>query len=151
MNLHTFKNVVDAKKASLAHDLDDDDEEGEVGAFRGAVDGEEDEGEDKVSNFNFNTATYLHVFTTSHFTYKIYFIVKFNDAGEVIEPFNLRDERDSGHFDENMNFVFKKDKGEIDAWLADMDEAAMEKGIGEAAKASRVRSFVVNMMNGALI
>jgi hypothetical protein len=28
--------------------------------------------------------------------------------------------------------------GEIDAWLADMDEAAMEQGIGEAAKALRV-------------
>jgi hypothetical protein len=29
--------------------------------------------------------------------------------------------------------------GEIDAWLANMDEAAMEKGIGEAADAMRVR------------
>ena len=37
-----------------------------------------------------------------------------------------------------MNFVFQKEKGEIDAWLADMDEAAMEQGIGEAAKALRV-------------
>ena len=56
----------------------------------------------------------------------------------MLEPFNLRDERDSGHFDENMNFVFQKEKGEVDAWLADMDEAAMEQGIGEAAKALRV-------------
>ena len=37
-----------------------------------------------------------------------------------------------------MNFVFQKEKGEIDAWLADMDEAAMEQSIGEAAKALRV-------------
>lgn len=37
-----------------------------------------------------------------------------------------------------MNFVFQKEKGEIDAWLADMDEAAMEQGIGEAAKALKV-------------
>ena len=55
-----------------------------------------------------------------------------------MEPFNLQDERDRGHFDENLNFVFKKDKGEIDAWLATMDEATMEKSIGEAADAMRV-------------
>lgn len=71
---------------------------------------------------------------------------QFNEAGEVLEPFNLRDERDSGHFDENMNFVFQKEKGEIDAWLADMDEAAMEKGIGEAAKALRVKKYDVTVL-----
>ena len=42
------------------------------------------------------------------------------------------------HFDENMNFVFKKERGEIDAWLATMDEATMEKSIGEAADALKV-------------
>ena len=111
MNLHTFKNVVNAKKQSLAHELEEDeDEEAEVRAYRGNVEGEEEGGDER-----------------------------FNDAGEVIEPFNLRDERDAGHFDENMNFVFKKDKGEIDAWLADMDEAAMEQSIGEAAKALKLR------------
>ena len=111
MNLHTFKDVVNSKKQSLAHDLDEDEEEeAEVRAYRGNVEGEEEGGDER-----------------------------FNDAGEVIEPFNLRDERDSGHFDENMNFVFKKDKGEIDAWLADMDEAAMEQSIGEAAKALKLR------------
>lgn len=55
-----------------------------------------------------------------------------------MEPFNLKDERDRGHFDENMNFVFKKERGEIDAWLATMDEATMEKSIGEAAEAMKV-------------
>mmetsp|Transcript_28729 Transcript_28729/g.27517 ORF Transcript_28729/g.27517 Transcript_28729/m.27517 type:complete len:413 (+) Transcript_28729:77-1315(+) len=107
---HTFQNVTDNKKSSLVNELDEGDEEKDVGVLRKPVDGEEEEGDDK-----------------------------FNEAGEVIEPFNLRDERDSGHFDENMNFVFQKEKGEIDAWLADMDEAAMEQGIGEAAKALRIR------------
>jgi hypothetical protein len=111
MNLHTFKNVINDKKSSLANDLDEGaDEEQDVGVLRKPVDGEEEGG-----------------------------IEKFNDVGEVIEPFNLRDERDSGHFDENMNFVFQKEKGEIDAWLADMDEATMERSIGEAAKALRAR------------
>lgn len=65
-------------------------------------------------------------------------ILQFNDAGEVLEPFNLRDEREGGHFDENMNYVWQKDTGEIDTWLADMDEATMEKSIGEAAAAWKV-------------
>jgi CD2 antigen cytoplasmic tail-binding protein 2 len=62
-------------------------------------------------------------------------VLQFNEAGEVLEAFNLRDERDGGHFDENMNYVFKKEKGEVDAWVAEMDEVAMEQAIGEAAKA----------------
>ncbi len=58
--------------------------------------------------------------------------------GDAIEPFNLRNEReDGGHFDENMNYVFKKERGEIDAWVADMDEVSMEKAIGEAAQAMK--------------
>ncbi len=61
--------------------------------------------------------------------------LQFNEAGEVIEAFNLADEREGGHFDENMNYVFKKEKGEVDAWVAEMDEVAMEQAIGEAAKA----------------
>lgn len=55
--------------------------------------------------------------------------------GEALEPFNLRGDREEGHFDENMNFVFKKEHSEVDAWLASMDEASMEKSIGEAALA----------------
>lgn len=37
-----------------------------------------------------------------------------------------------------MNYVFKKEKGEIDAWVAEMDEVSMEKAIGEAAYAMKV-------------
>jgi hypothetical protein len=51
----------------------------------------------------------------------------------------LKDERERGHFDENMNFIFNKERGEIDAWLSGIDEAAMEKGIGEAAVALKVK------------
>ena len=67
--------------------------------------------------------------------------MKFNDAGEVVEAFNLRDERDGGFFDENMNYVFKKEKGEVDAWMAEMDEVTMEQAIGEAAKAVKKRAL----------
>jgi hypothetical protein len=41
---------------------------------------------------------------------------KFTEMGEVIEPFNLKNEREAGGFDENMNYVFQKEKGEVDAW-----------------------------------
>ena len=65
--------------------------------------------------------------------------IQFNEAGEVLEPFNLKGERDVGFFDENMNFVFQKERYEKDTWLAGIDEAEMEKGIGEAAKALKVK------------
>ena len=68
---------------------------------------------------------------------------RFNEVGEVLEPFNLRNERDGGHFDENMNYVFQREKGELDAWLANLDEASMEKYIGEAANAKKVKSFMM--------
>ena len=48
MNLHTFKDVVNAKKSSLVNDLDEGDEEKEVGVLRKPVEGEEDNGDDKV-------------------------------------------------------------------------------------------------------
>ena len=67
---------------------------------------------------------------------------QYNDIGEVLEPFNLKGERDIGNFDENENFVFKKERGEVDIWLASMDEATMEKSIGEAAEAKKVLSFI---------
>ena len=50
-----------------------------------------------------------------------------------MEPFHLRDERALGHFDENMSFVFRKEHVEADGWLKQMDEAEVEKAIGEAA------------------
>jgi hypothetical protein len=48
MNLHTFRDVVNSKKAALAHDLDEGEEDAEVGRLRGPVDGEEDDGAEKV-------------------------------------------------------------------------------------------------------
>lgn len=48
MNLHTFKDVVNVKKSSLVNELDEGDEEKEVGVLRKPVDGEEEEGDDKV-------------------------------------------------------------------------------------------------------
>jgi hypothetical protein len=52
MNLHTFKDVVTSKRDALANDVEEDDDEDEI--TRGnadSVDGEEDEGADKVSIF----------------------------------------------------------------------------------------------------
>ncbi|CAN0564143.1 unnamed protein product, partial [Ectocarpus sp. 12 AP-2014] len=56
-----------------------------------------------------------------------------NEAGDPIEPFNLRNERDMGYFDTNGNFVWKQEDSERDAWLAEMDEEAMEEAIGAAS------------------
>lgn len=71
----------------------------------------------------------------SHLLARFSRVYQFNEAGDVIEAFNLADEREGGHFDENMNYVFKKEKGEVDAWVAEMDEVAMEQAIGEAQRA----------------
>ena len=116
MNRHTFSDVVIGKKASLYHDLDQErDEEEESGGsglrshMRGAVDGEEG---------------------MSH-------RVK-SDDGEDLEAFNLKEERegDLGHFDDAGNYIFKKG-GEEDAWLSGLDEATVERSIGEAAAAQK--------------
>eukprot|EP00308_Calcidiscus_leptoporus_P021849 CAMPEP_0119377498 /NCGR_PEP_ID=MMETSP1334-20130426/45198_1 /TAXON_ID=127549 /ORGANISM="Calcidiscus leptoporus, Strain RCC1130" /LENGTH=366 /DNA_ID=CAMNT_0007396443 /DNA_START=128 /DNA_END=1225 /DNA_ORIENTATION=- len=49
------------------------------------------------------------------------------EAGAVIEPFNMKQERREGHFDDDFNYVWKS-KGEDDevhdAWLGEVDEAA---------------------------
>jgi hypothetical protein len=58
-----------------------------------------------------------------------------------MEPFNMKEERQMGNIDENFNFTFARERGEVDAWLADLDEASMEKGIGEAATAMKVRMY----------
>ena len=68
----------------------------------------------------------------------ILYLFQYDEGGVTIEPFNLKSDRDAGYFDENMNFVFRKEKGEIDNWLANMDESEMEKAIGEAALAVKV-------------
>lgn len=56
MNVHTFKDVVKSKRSSLANELedDDDDDNDRVAApMKRQVEGEEEEGEDKVpSNVN---------------------------------------------------------------------------------------------------
>lgn len=105
MNVHTFKDV--GKRDSLANDVDDEgDDDVPVVRMRGTVDGEEEQGKEK-----------------------------FNDIGEVMEPFNLKEERETGFYDEGGNYVFKKERQEMDAWVADLDEAAMEKAIGETARA----------------
>ncbi|KAJ1451400.1 hypothetical protein M885DRAFT_529738 [Pelagophyceae sp. CCMP2097] len=66
---------------------------------------------------------------------------RFNEGGDMIEPFNLRNERQNdGFFDANGNFVWKKDGEEPDEWLAQLDEnqtAAMQKkkvALDEAAQ-----------------
>ena len=45
------------------------------------------------------------------------------DGEQVITPFNLEDENEEGHFDENGNFIFDKKTGEEirDSWLDSID------------------------------
>ena len=70
-------------------------------------------------------------------------VTKFNDAGVAFEPFNMKNEREgAGFIDENLNFVFSKDKADVDAWVADMsgaDSGSLEQAIGEAAFAKKKR------------
>lgn len=112
MNIATFGDVAKSKRDSLAHDLDDEDDEEdrEIVQHKGRIEGEEEDGDEK-----------------------------FNEAGIAIEPFNMKSDRDGGGFvDENMNFVFTKDKVDVDAWVAGMnDEESMEQVIGEAAIAKK--------------
>ena len=111
MNLHTFKDVLSSKRASIINETEvEDDEETETKAFTEIIEGEIDESEEK-----------------------------FNDAGEVLEPFNLREERQRGQFDTQLNFTFEKEATEVDAWVADLDESTMEKAIGEAELALKRR------------
>ena len=62
MNVHTFKDVANSKRDSLAHDIDHEDDEDDKPTYqmKGNVDGEEENGDN------------------------------FNDIGEVMEPFNLK-------------------------------------------------------------
>ena len=111
MNVFSFKDAVTSKRQSLANDIEDDgDDDDVVDVLKSKVVGEEED------------------------------VLKDNMyEGEVFEPFNLRSDREIGHFDANMNFTFHKKKEEPDAWLANMDqdEATMEKHIGEAALAKQ--------------
>eukprot|EP01084_Bolivina_argentea_P068355 124433_1 len=60
---------------------------------------------------------------------------KFDVEGEIIEPFNLRSERDDGYFDKGGNFVWRKEFYEPDAWVAGLSEADVEESIGLTAEA----------------
>lgn len=61
--------------------------------------------------------------------------VRYNEDGEMIEPFNLKSERaNDGYFDAQGSFVFRKGGGEPDAWLASMDEAEAEAAIGSVRR-----------------
>ena len=45
------------------------------------------------------------------------------DDGNTLEPFNLRQEREEGHFDEGGHYVEDKDEDDTDAWMADSEGA----------------------------
>lgn len=49
MNIHTFSDAVSSRRGALADEVeDDDDDEGEVRVSKKVVDGEEEEGAEKV-------------------------------------------------------------------------------------------------------
>jgi len=118
MNRRTFGDMMRGKQQDLGDDDSDEGEEEEGGPGQGRgerrrqreVEGEEADGAEK-----------------------------FNDAGVVIEPFNMKNERESGRIDGQMNYVFEKDEGDPDSWLAGLDEAAEEQAIDEAAQAAKNR------------
>lgn len=63
---------------------------------------------------------------------------EYNEAGDKMEPFNLKTERTEGFFDESGNFVWKKEEGGADPWLASLEnEEDLEARIGEAALARK--------------
>ena len=142
MNRHTFSDVASGKRASLVEDLDLDLDDEEEDGMRSRTSGglsiggngsrntgradDESDGEEESSRRRIDE----------------------DDAGETyeIEAFNLKEERDGdlGHFDGEGNYIFKRTGGnrgdeEDDAWLNSLDEATVEKGIGEAAAAMKKR------------
>jgi len=73
----------------------------------------------------------------------------FNEAGDKMEPFNLKTERTEGYFDETGHFVWKKEEGGEDPWLASLEnEEDLEARIGEAAVA-RKKKCVWGEMEGS--
>ena len=99
MNRHTFGDAASGRKKSVDIELamnsrfddddDDDDDNGEAGGMavrtaRGFEDVEEECQDPKE---------------------------RFNDAGEVLDPFNLDNEREGGTFDEEGNYRFAKETG----------------------------------------
>lgn len=51
----------------------------------------------------------------------------------------MKEEREGGFIDDNMNFVFKKEKEEVDAWVADLKENEMQSAITASAIAEKRR------------
>lgn len=121
MNRYTFGDVHGGRRGALSNEIapdGDSDAEEERPGRGGRVDGEElmSKGVDR-----------------------------FDEGGLEIEAFNLQAEREEGgHFDANGNYVFRKGGNEDDAWISAMDEADMEKNIGEAAEAKKNRDALVN-------
>lgn len=69
---------------------------------------------------------------------RLYAFRQFNEAGERMEPFNLKGEREEGYFDKTGNFIWRKEDNRTDAWLGSLDqEEEMEAMIGQAALAKR--------------
>eukprot|EP01033_Poteriospumella_lacustris_P004348 gene4348-3109_t len=115
MNMHTFKDAVASRRQTVADQFLEDDDEEEVVRVdaKSNVEGEED--------IDYAGGG------------------KFNDGGDMITPFNMKDERESGFIDSDMNFVFKKEQQEVDAWVAGLNESTTEKVINDAAVAERKR------------
>ncbi len=51
----------------------------------------------------------------------------------------MKNEREGGFIDDNMNYVFRKEVEEVDAWVAGLEGAELERSIGEAALAEKKR------------
>lgn len=122
MNIHSFGDVASNSRSALTNDLGDGDDHS---------DDEMDERSAKLRN-PFKSNDELGLSEEAR---------KLNASGEEIEAFDLEEERgELGHFDENMNFIFKKNADtEVDSWLANMNESEMEKSIGEAAMAAAAK------------
>eukprot|EP00753_Platysulcus_tardus_P013492 PLAT3690.1.p2 GENE.PLAT3690.1~~PLAT3690.1.p2 ORF type:complete len:398 (-),score=121.33 PLAT3690.1:1570-2688(-) len=61
--------------------------------------------------------------------------VKFNEKGVPIDPFNLEEEQEGGHFTASGMYVRQKEEGEKDAWLDSVDEVAVASAAAVAAAA----------------
>jgi hypothetical protein len=59
MNRRTFQDAVASRVSSLANEIDDDEDDREVSAFRGNVEGEEEEGNVKVRINQFRQSIHL--------------------------------------------------------------------------------------------
>ena len=49
------------------------------------------------------------------------------DDGNVLEPFNMAQEREEGHFDESGHYIENKEDDGMDAWAAEAGGAPLER------------------------